>query len=345
MRQVYGYWRAEIARNWIIAGVLVVWCINASMNGLMGWDTGDGIMAPLYAGVFVSIALCGAYAATVLEDADGLRWYLLGVLVVAQLCLGQMAGWQTLGLTLDRGLAKHESQATTRSVVKNRLQRLRDERRALGTITVPIASLRAKLALEARKTSRRYKDGRGPEYTKLADQLAVAEKAAELDAKIKAEALAFQDGPKVRSANVLFEVPAVLASKLATWWWQKEKSVSQEDVRFAFLVFLVALLEFVATLGFWLFRASKPAPIGPEAMLDPAQLPAPEAPAAITNDNAYGALSEAPPAAPLVPQSPQMAPAPGAGPPGGGATNIINVGSHRVAQVLPPRVAARRAGV
>ena len=75
------------------AGVLVVWCINASMNGLMGWDTGDGVMAPLYAGVFVSIALCGAYAATVLEDADGLRWYLLGVLVVA---------WAARGIWLAR---------------------------------------------------------------------------------------------------------------------------------------------------------------------------------------------------------------------------------------------------
>ena len=342
MQNVARYWRDEIDRNWIIAGVLCVFFINAGMNGLMGWDTGDGgVKGVLYGGVFVSIAFCGAYAATVLDDSYGLRRGLLGALVVFQICLGQMAGWQTLGLTLDRGLAKHEGQATKRSVNKQDLARLRDERDALGTIAVPIASLRAKLALEARKTSRRYPDGKGPGYTKLADDLARAEKAAKLDADIKIAADRFEHGPKTRNANALFEVPAVLASWAATYAREKKTVVPPDDVRFGFLVFLVALLEFVATLGFWLFRVRKPK--ARENVLDhPVQLPPPPAHhVQITNDNGPSPGVDDLPTE-LMPVAAEMGSVPRAA--GGASTNNIYVGSDRVAQALPPRVAARRMG-
>lgn len=250
---VMSWWREEIARSPAMAGVLLVWVINAAMNAAMGHTIGGGgFWGVLIGAVFVAIAALGSYAAHAQAFATGGMRALLLLMVACQLVLGQVAGWQSLGLTLDRGATQLETAATGRDSVKGRLERARTERQQLGTMR-PVAAVEAEEQLECSRVSRAFPTGEGPRCTALRVELAKARRAAQLDAEIPTLVAELRAAGTVGNAQAGTQVPEALSSAVATMIMGAPVTVTAEQVRFALLVFLVAVLEFVATLGPGLF--------------------------------------------------------------------------------------------
>ena len=255
MRDLIRFWRAEIDRNWIVAAVLVVFLITASFNCRMGYEIGGGADEfPLSLGyglVFVGLAVLGAYGfAQAGSVAGGKRSALIAVGII-QLAVGLQAGWQSLGLTLSKGAAGLETKASLRQTFTDDLRKARAQREALG-VTRAVSAIAADEVLECRRTSQAYKDGVGPACTKLRGELASAKLAVDLDKRIPELQAQLADAPRIKDANANFEVAMSLASSARSWWTGKPVTVSSDDARFWFLVFMVAVLEIVGVLGFWI---------------------------------------------------------------------------------------------
>jgi hypothetical protein len=344
----------EACAHPVLFGVYLVWAITAGMNAMMGHTIGGGGLGGLALGaVFVSIAYLGAYAADAQQHQTGTVRLCMWIMVACQLCIGQMAGWQTLGLTLDRGAEKLSAEAASRGVDKDLLQSKRAELKQIGIVR-PIAAIQAAEKLECARRSARYPDGVGPECTKLRAELASAKRARTLEGEVAELAVKMESGSGVGHANAGTAVPEVLASHIGSFVTGRSVKVTGEDVLFALHVFLVAVLEYVGILGKWLFgppraeehvasfrgaadsplRGAGDSPAGsrPPArsahhMFDPRMLPPawtmqhPQIRTA-ANDGSDPATAHA-----------------------GGAVNVINVGPGVAPPaLLPPRIAARRRG-
>lgn len=337
----------------ILIFVDAVWVINACMNFAMGQVIGGGGLWGLLIGsVFVCVAALGAYAAAAQATAFGVVRTGLWVLVVGQLCLGQVAGWQSLGLTLDRGATQLKDKATTRDTRETSLKSKRTELEKIGIVR-PVAAVEADMTLECEKKSRVYRDGVGPKCTGFRTELATAKRARDLEKEIEGLTGKLAAGPAVSAANAGTAVPEALASWVATAAVGKPVVVSSEDILFGLQVFLVALLEFVATLGRWLFggdvrqppaSSSRRAPGGGGSAMGAGGTPSPRPPT--PSDPVLFDPRMLPPA--WQARMPQIAPANDGGGSmpahGGGAVNVINVGPGQAGpqRLLPPRVAARR---
>jgi hypothetical protein len=277
------------------------------------------------------------------------------IMVLCQLCIGQMAGWQTLGLTLDRGAEYLAAQAASRGVDKDALQAKRDELKAIGIVR-PIEAIKADEKLECSRTSARYRDGVGPECTRLRAELASAKRARALEGEVAELAVKMASGSGVGHANAGTAVPEALASGIGSFITGHPVKVTGEDILFALHVFLVAVLEYVGILGKWLFgpvrirepsfgdagdtaSRSRPPAHGPGGRLPAGQSPAP------THMFDPRMLTPA-----WTMQHPQIRTAANDGPDpatahAGGAVNVINVGPGVAPPaLLPPRIAARRRG-
>jgi hypothetical protein len=249
------WWRDEIARSPAMAGVLLVWLINASMNAAMGHTIGGGgYWGSAIGAVFVAVAALGSYAAHAQASAVGYARSLLLLMVAFQLVLGQIAGWQSLGLTLDRGATQLETQATGRASVQGRLDRARAERQQIGTVR-PASAVEADERLECSRVSRQFPTGEGPRCTAFRVELATARRAEELDRAIPQLVAELRAAGTVGNAQAGTQVPEALSSAVATMIVGERVTVTAEQVRFALLVFLVAVLEFIATLGPGLFSS------------------------------------------------------------------------------------------
>lgn len=255
MRELIAYWRGEMDRNWIIAPVLVVFFVTASFNVKMGYEFGGGAdefpLSLLYGIMFFGLAVLGAYGfAQAGSHAGGKKAALLAVGII-QLAVGLQAGWQSLGLTLAKGAVGLENKANTRQTADDALKAARAAREKIGT-TRTVDKIRSEEVLECRKVSPRFPDGVGPECTKLRGELADAKRAIDLDAEIKQLTTDLGNAPRIKDAAANFEVFIALASAVKTWWTGKAARITPDDARFWFLVFMVAVLEIVGTLGFWL---------------------------------------------------------------------------------------------
>lgn len=314
---------------WLITMVVVVW-----MNAKTGYEIGgDSVGLALVMG---SIAVLAAYAVVKQATVTGVRRWGLWCLVVLQLgFLGQFAGWQTMGLTMARGEGSLESKAAARGTIADKLAQLRAERASLGTPR-PASSIQTEADLECSKR----KGGVGDRCTTLRSELGRAERVVAIDAEIPVLVAKLTAGEKLGDSGAGYAVPVALAN--AVGGLIGAAPVTQAHVRFGFEVFVVFLLEFVATLGPWLLgmgvhgggRVAKDDVAGDAdddaARFDPADLP------------------RVPPRLPSPARRVEIAARPGNPPRAAGdngTTNIINVGPSAQVPVqrLPPRVAARRA--
>jgi hypothetical protein len=323
------YWQHEMAQRPVVMVWLLVWFITAAMNFSMGLETGGGgIESLFFASAFFGFAAAGAYAAAEQAHASGARRFGLWLLIGAQLALGQMAGWQVLGLSLSKGTAILEGEAAQRGTLDDRIKGLRAERAALG-VARPVPTIEAEASLECKKVSKQYPDGIGPNCTKLKAELSNAQRALDIDLKLVPELLTQQaHGPQIKDANAHYQVPATFASAIATRMRGEAVAVTPDDVRFGWMVFLVLFLECVATLGPWLFQVGghdrKPSDEPFNASILPPQYRTTALPSPASFSGPDYAL-------------PDPRPVPGGG---NGATNIINVGQGHGS--LPPRIAAAR---
>lgn len=242
---------------WLVVLLVVVW-----MNMRTGYEIGgDSFGLALVMG---SIAVLGAYAAGKQASVTGAQRVGLLGLIVLQLCLGQFAGWQTMGLTLARGegaLASKADEATTRA---ERIAALRQERKALGVVEA-IDAAKARRDAECVRTSRKCpfgdaarcadwldKFGDGPQCKAAKARVAEAERAIEIDERLLPALLAEQKGgDKLKDAGAGYAVAVSIASGINRGLGGGD--VTQAQVRFGFEIFVVFLLEAIATLGPWLF--------------------------------------------------------------------------------------------
>jgi hypothetical protein len=267
MSELTAFWREAVQRQPAVVLWLLVFFINAGMNAQLGFEIGggQGAGAWLYGSAFLGLAGLGAWAASQYATADRGARGLLALLIGMQLVLGQMAGWQSMGLTLSRGAATLEGKAESRTTTHEALRAARAERAALGVVET-VAAIEADARLECSRTSRTYRDGVGPACTALRVKLERAKRAGELDGIIARQTAALVGGSKIKDPNALYDVPLAMASGVAATWAyvtgaEASRAVTPEDIRFGWLVFLVCVLEVVATLGPRLFGLGPAAPV------------------------------------------------------------------------------------
>lgn len=255
------YWRRELARHPILAGWLLIFAVHAGMNAKLGHEMGgsEGLGALLYAAAFLGFAVLGAWAADQIGEARGTRRMGLVTVALLQLAIGQMAGWQAMGLTLNKGAATLEAKADARRTTKDGLDGARAELAGIGTVR-PIEAVRAEATLECEIKSRTYKDGVGPKCTKLRAELATAERAAQLRSDIERLTGRLASGPAVKDANALYQAPQGIVQGLVNAWaWMMggtPATIAPDDIRFGWMVFLVFALEFFGTFGLALVRGA-----------------------------------------------------------------------------------------
>ena len=111
------FWRDECRRHPVIAAWLILFAVHAGMNMKLGHEMGggEGLGALLYASGFLGFAVLGAWAADQIAHAVGARRAGLIAIAALQLLIGQMAGWQALGLTLSKGAGALEDKADKRA--------------------------------------------------------------------------------------------------------------------------------------------------------------------------------------------------------------------------------------
>ena len=220
----------------------------------MGREMG-GLLLAL---AFFGFAVLGAFAATAQSAARGGQKWLLRALVVMQLVIGQMAGWQAMGLTLERGYRGLEDRASKRKTLTDGMAAARAEIAVLRARDLrPIAALEP---LEARecKLAPRGGDPVGPKCTALRAELGAVQRLRALEAQLERDTGRLDVGPKVADPSAVYMAPVAIANGLMSLVAgdAERKLIGPDDVRFGLLVFLVAALEFVATFGFALFGVS-----------------------------------------------------------------------------------------
>lgn len=250
------WWRDELRRHPILVGWLIIFVVHAGMNAKLGHEIGggEGPGALLYAAAFLGFACVGAWAADKLlvERVRSGRGMLV-TLVVLQVAIGQMAGYQSFGLTLAKGAGDLEAKATSRRTTQEALEDARAEVKKIGTTRV-IGSIRADEQLECTIKGKAYKDGVGPKCTALRNELATAERREKLQGDIVRLTAALRDGPAIKDGNALYDVPMGLANAVVGGVTGRPGKVGPDDVRFVWLVLLVFALEIFGTFGLALVR-------------------------------------------------------------------------------------------
>lgn len=229
----------------IIAAWFGVWFVVAALNFHAGVKTGGYPLAI----AFVCVAMLGAYASKELDGVDGARRAGLCVLVVLQLALGQWAGWSTLGLNLNSNAAGLDTDAGTHNTAAEQLAQAKAERAKLGTPRT-IAAIEADEHLEC-------ESGVGQKCTKLRRELADAQRAADLDRDIPDLVKQLGQGPQLTDPNAPYRVAQAFGSTIASLLSGTPREASRDDVIFWFSIFVTAVLEFVGTMGPWLFRLNE----------------------------------------------------------------------------------------
>lgn len=265
------WWREELRRHPILIGWLIIFIVHAGMNAKLGHEIGggEGPGALLYAAAFLGFACVGAWAADKLlvERVRNGRGMLV-TLVVLQVAIGQMAGYQSFGLTLAKGAGELEAKATSRRTTQEALEDARAEVKKIGTTRV-IGSIRADEQLECTIKGKAYKDGVGPKCTALRNELATAERREKLQGEIVRLTAALRDGPAIKDGNALYDVPMGLANAVVGGLTGRAGKVGPDDVRFVWLVLLVFALEIFGTFGLALVRLMDGGPHGGTSGADP----------------------------------------------------------------------------
>lgn len=343
---IASFWR-DLNRHPIALFWLIAFAVCAGLNATMGFEVGGGgVHGVFFAGAFVSIAVLGAYAAGAQEAATGAKRAGLWVLVAMQLCLGQWAGWQTLGLTLSRGAGALESKATSRGTLAEDVKRLRDERSQLMTPRPPrpVATIEAAAELECSIR----KGGVGDKCTLLREELGKAKRVLEIDAALPGLVAKLAAGEQLKDAAAAYAVPQSFGTFVASWVSGEPRQASADDVRFWLAVFVTLLLEFVATLGPWLLGIGHGAraPVAAAAGWDfgpprlgydgPIGEPAP-APLLPVAGSFSGVAATRAPAVHVTPLSPSPARPPGSAPEEPPPAATVPLSSlRRAATSLPP---------
>jgi hypothetical protein len=253
------FWRSEMARHPILVGWLVIFVVHAGLNAKLGHEMGggEGAGAALYAAAFLGFAVVGAWAADQIAHAAGARRLGLAAIAIMQLVIGQMAGWQALGLTLSKGQGTLEAKADQRQSTKERLDASRAELAWIGIVR-PVDAIRPDMILECEKKSKAFPDGIGPKCTGFRAELATAERARKLEADIERLTGQLREGPALKSASDAWAAPQALAQGVASGvaWVTggAPAKITPDDVRFGWMVFLVFALEFFGTFGLALIR-------------------------------------------------------------------------------------------
>lgn len=278
------FWRQELARHPILLGWMVIFCVHAGLNSKLGHEMGggEGMGALFYAAAFLGFAVVGAWAADQIAQASGARQAGLIGIALCQLLIGQMAGWQALGLTLSKGQGTLEAKADARKTTKDALDAKRAELARIGIVR-PASAIEPDRALECEKKSKIYPDGVGPKCSALKAEEAMSARARDLEKEIDALSAKLSSGPALKSASDAWAAPQALAQGVASGWawiWGgAPATVSPDDVRFGWMVFLVFALEFFGTFGLALIRhgaGGEPhSGSGPASRLVPAGDPSP----------------------------------------------------------------------
>lgn len=315
------------------------------MNMLQGYRRAGGDFQPAafgYAAIMLMIAVIATWCATEWRQSRGAKAVGLGLLCVPLFLVCQANGWAVMGVTMADGQVKREVAATGRGVIAEKLERKRDERKDIK-VARALGAIEAELNLELRRTSKQWPNGDGPAAMKLRAELANAKKADALDAEIADLAVKLGKAPAVASGAV--DVAVMMALSDMVRGALRGEAVPADErttaggVAFWMSVLLVFLIGFFATFGPALAlkpeavddgveNSREPRAVVPPGFSDPRYLPAPPSRTAIGMARDAGVVTGVAPAT--------------HGGAGGGATNIINVGTHPAGQRLPPRVAARR---
>lgn len=250
------WWRREIERHPVLLFWIVIFAVHAGMNAKLGHEIGGGagIPAAFYAACFLGFAGVGAWAADkLIVDRVRQGRGLLLTLALLQLVIGQMAGWQSFGLTLSKGAGEIEAKAEQRRTTDDGLKAARAELKSLGIVR-PVAAIEAEANLECSIKGRAYKDGVGPRCTALRTELETAKRKRKLEADVERLTAQLAAGPAVKDAGALYDVPQGLANMLVGVVTGTPGKVGPDDVRFVWLIILVFALEFFGTFGLALVR-------------------------------------------------------------------------------------------
>lgn len=234
----------DVLRKIMPAVWAVLMFVVLSLNFWAGWKV-DGLLIGM---AFVCVALLGAFAAANVRQAPVAMKPVLAAVIAFQLLLGQWAGWQAVGLNLAQNTAVLDTQADLHHANRDELKRAQERRTALGTPR-PVDAIAAERELECKRTSRTYKDGKGPRCTALMSEEAAAQEAAGLDRRIPELKAQLEAGGQLTDGNAPFSVAMKVSSVVASLVTGKPVTVGREDVLFGFKIFFVFLLEFLATCG------------------------------------------------------------------------------------------------
>ncbi len=340
----------------MILCLVALFVVDTGMSVLNGYRRAGGdfqLTAFGFAAIMFAVAGLATYMPVAAKRETG--WRKLGFWLVSLplFLITQSNGWAVMGVTLADGHIKREVKATSRNVTADTLAKKRIELDKIGTVR-PVATIAAERALECKRTSRRYPDGKGPKCTKLIAEEETAKRARTLEDDIKNETANLQAAPKVAGGNIDIAVLQALVNATAERWkgapLTDAEKFTHEDTYFAFSILLVAVIGFFANFGPAMLLPAPQAGDAPFEMpmpapyaFDPAQLPAPPKHLALTDGGdvppSHQSPSQAPSSPPALPPGPHLE-APAASSP----TNVIHVnnGSGSPAQNLPARVAANR---
>jgi hypothetical protein len=235
--------------NWRDPVIFVIGCafvMECGMNALGAYDflggADGGFKAVLIAFSGALVAFLGAWsghegAAKGMRDGWGFWPILMMTVATLVFLLSQFAGWRVVGVSLADGGLKRE-------IAAGDLESWRNERRGLGTPR-PIAAIQNDISLELRATSKAFPNGDGPRALKLKNELAAAERAADLENRI---AGAGKGGFKQAGAE------NAIAQRVVGW----DKETSQ----LVLVVALVGLIGFFANFGLALVHVVRGVPGG-----------------------------------------------------------------------------------
>lgn len=258
MRGMIHYWRGQFERHPVLIGWAVIFIVHAGMNANLGYEIGgaSGPAAWAYAAGFIGFAILGAWAAdeVLAGGATGSRRYGLLALALGQLAIGQMAGWQSFGLTLSKGAGQIEAKAETRKSTADGLKAARAELARIGIVR-PVPTIEAEEKLECTIKGKAFKDGIGPKCTALRAEIETAKRARHLEGQVETLTKQLAAGPNIKDGNAVYSIPQGLANWVRGQLpGEPRAAITPEDVQFFWLILLVFALEFFGTFGLALIR-------------------------------------------------------------------------------------------
>jgi hypothetical protein len=342
-------YRRSPVRAVALAAVAILFVADTGMSIVGGYRKAGGDMQPAafgYALIMLALAMLASWAPWQAERERGAARLGLWVLSMPLFLLMQANGWAVMGVTMADGAVKRDTAATSRTLIDEKLGRLRAEAAKIGTQR-PVAEVKP---LEARecKLAPRGVDPVQEKCTKLRAELGKAERLVEIDREIAEAAQALGKAPKVAGGGADRVVLIALVDGVRGWWRGEpltdEQRSTAADIDRGWSIFIVAVVGFFAVFGPAIVLPphgrGEPEPEADDGRFDPRALPAPPRRDLIAAPQTAASENSGPPRTPLSIAHAQCQP----GGHGGGATNIINVGREG-AMPMPPRIAARRAAL